>query len=117
MKETYCSIPEAVLTFPVGAKTDIIMRKNIEKVTKQGNSDEESYDAYECDEVQFRYDGKLTQEEIEKDFDYWWEYPAKSAMTLDERVAALENSKADKSDVEEVYDAIMAAYQEGVQSV
>ena len=38
-------------------------------------------------------------------------------MTLDERVSALENSKADKSDVEQIYDAIAAAYQEGVQSV
>ena len=31
MKETYCSIPKAVLTFPVGGKTDVILRKNIEK--------------------------------------------------------------------------------------
>ena len=69
MKETYCSIPEAVLTFPVGEKTDVILRKNIEKVTKQGNSEEESYDAYECDEVQFRYNGTLTIEDIENNFD------------------------------------------------
>ena len=116
MKETYCSIPKAVLTFPVGEKTDVILRKNIEKVTKQGNL-EETYDAYECDEVQFRYDGTLTVEEIENDFDSWWNYPAKASMTLDERVSALENSKADKSDVEQIYDAIAAAYQEGVQSV
>ncbi len=117
MKETYCSIPKAVLTFPVGGKTDIILRKNIEKVTKQGNSEEETYDAYECDEVQFRYNGALTVEEVENDFDSWWNYPAKASMTLDERVSALENSKADKSDVEQIYDAIAAAYQEGVQSV
>lgn len=93
------------------------MRKNIEKVTKQGNSEEETDDAYECDEVQFRYDGALTVEEVENDFDSWWSYPAKASMTLDERVSALENSKADKSDVEQIYDAIAAAYQEGVQSV
>ena len=56
-------------------------------------------------------------EEVENDFDSWWNYPAKASMTLDERVSALENSKADKSDVEQIYDAIAAAYQEGVQSV
>ena len=117
MKETYCSIPKAVLTFPVGGKTDVILRKNIEKVTKQGNSGEESYDAYECDEVQFRYNGMLTIEDIENNFDYWWNYPAKISMTLDQRIAALENTKADKKDIEEVYDAIAAAYQEGVQSL
>ena len=117
MKETYCSIPKAVLTFPVGEKTDVILRKNIEKVIKQGNSVEETYDAYECDEVQFRYNGTLTVEEVENDFDSWWNYPAKASMTLDERVSALENSKAAKSDVEQIYDAIAAAYQEGVQSV
>lgn len=117
MKETYCSIPKAVLTFPVGEKTDVILRKNIEKVTKQGNSEKESYDAYECDEVQFRYDGTLTIEDIESNFDYWWDYPTKILMTLDQRVAALENSKADKKDIEEVYSAIAAAYQEGVQSL
>ena len=117
MKETYCSIPKAVLTFPVGGKTDVILRKNIEKVTKQGNSEEETYDVYECNEVQFRYDGSLTVKEVENDFDFWWNYPTKASMTLDERVSALENSKADKSDVEQIYDAIAAAYQEGVQSV
>ena len=93
------------------------MRKNIEKVTKQGNSEEETYDVYECNEVQFRYDGSLTVKEVENDFDFWWNYPTKASMTLDERVSALENSKADKSDVEQIYDAIAAAYQEGVQSV
>jgi len=117
MKETYCSIPKAVLTFPVGGKTDVILRKNIEKVTKQGNSEEETYDAYECDEVQFRYDGALTIEEIESDFDSWWSYPTKASLSLEERIAALEDSKADKSAVEEIYDTIAAAYQEGVQSV
>lgn len=117
MKETYCSIPKAILIFPVGEKTDIILRKNIEKVTKQNDVGEMAYDAYECDEVQFRYDGALTIEDIESNFDYWWNYPAKASMTIDERVAALENSKADKKDIEEVYDAIAAAYQEGVQSL
>ena len=110
MKETYCSIPKAILIFPVGGKTDIILRKNIEKVTKQNDAEEMAYDAYECDEVQFRYDGVLTIEDIESNFDYWWNYPAKVSMTLDERVAALENSKADKTDIEEVYNAIAAAY-------
>ena len=117
MKETYCSIPKAVLTFPVGGKTAVIFRKHTETVTKQGNQEEKSNDANECNEVQFRYDGALTIEDIENNFDYWWNYPAKISMTLDQRIAALENTKADKKDIAEVYDAIAAAYQEGVQSL
>ena len=86
------------------------MRKNIEKVAKQNDAEEMTYDTYECDEVQFRYDGALTIEDIENNFDYWWNYPAKISMTLDQRIAALENTKADKKDIAEVYDAIAAAY-------
>ena len=36
--------------------------------------------------------------------------------TLDERVTALEDGKADKADVDAVWDSMAAAYQEGVQT-
>lgn len=49
MKEIYSSIPEEVSIFTVGEKTDVILRKNIEQVTKTEGDD--SYQVYECDEV------------------------------------------------------------------
>lgn len=74
-KESYLSQPLAVEVYPVFSGTDIIMRKNIELVDKEDVQDGEKnkYKVWECDEIQFRYKGTVSQEEIESDFDYWFE--------------------------------------------
>lgn len=75
MKENYLSKPLAVEVFPVDGGADVIMRKNIEEVTRQETNFEEISETtvWECDEVQFRYPGFVTSEEIEEDFDYYFE--------------------------------------------
>lgn len=73
-RESYLSQPSAVEVYPVFSGTDVIMRKNIELVDKEDIQDgkKNKYKVWECEEVQFRYQGKVTQEEIEADFDYWF---------------------------------------------
>lgn len=73
-RESYLSQPSAVEVYPVFSGTDVIMRKNIELVDKEDIQDgkKNKYKAWECEEVQFHYQGKVTQEEIESDFDYWY---------------------------------------------
>lgn len=73
-RESYLSQPSAVEVYPVFSGTDVIMRKNIELVDKEDIQDgkKNKYKVWECKEVQFHYQGKVTQEEIESDFDYWY---------------------------------------------
>ena len=73
-RESYLSQPSAVEVYPVFSGTDVIMRKNIELVDKEDIQDgkKNKYKVWECDEIQFHYQGKVTQEEIESDFDYWF---------------------------------------------
>ncbi|MFR1307655.1 MAG: hypothetical protein ACLSCO_01355 [Gallintestinimicrobium sp.] len=73
-RESYLSQPSAVEVYPVFSGTDVIMRKNIELVDKEDIQDgkKNKYKVWECDEIQFHYQGKATQEEIESDFDYWF---------------------------------------------
>ena len=73
-RESYLSQPSAIEVYPVFSGTDVIMRKNIELVDKEDIQDgkKNKYKVWECEEVQFRYQGKVTQEEIESDFDYWY---------------------------------------------
>lgn len=73
-KESYLSQPSVVEIYPVFSGTDIILRKNIELAEKEEIYDgkKNKYKVWECDEIQFHYQGKVTQEEIESDFDYWF---------------------------------------------
>lgn len=73
-RESYLSQPSAAEVYPVFSGTDVIMRKNIELVDKEDIQDgkKNKYKVWECEEVQFHYQGKVTQEEIESDFDYWY---------------------------------------------
>ena len=73
-RESYLSQPSAVEVYSVFSGTDVIMRKNIELVDKEDIQDgkKNKYKVWECEEVQFHYQGKVTQEEIESDFDYWY---------------------------------------------
>ena len=74
-RESYLSQPSAVETYPVFSGTDIIMRRNIELVDKEEIQDgkKNKYKVWECEEIQFHYKGTVTQEEIENNFDYWFE--------------------------------------------
>ena len=74
-RESYLSQPLAVEVYPVFSGTDVIMRKNIELVDKEDIQDgkKNKYKVWECDEVQFHYNGEVTEEEIEADFDYWFQ--------------------------------------------
>lgn len=73
-RESYLSQPSAVEVYPVFSGTDVIMRKNIELVEREEIQDgkKNKYKVWECEEVQFHYQGEVTQEEIESDFDYWY---------------------------------------------
>ena len=73
-RESYLSQPSAVEVYPVFSGTDVIMRKNIELVDKEDIQDgkKNKYKVWECEEIQFHYQGEVTQEEIESDFDYWY---------------------------------------------
>lgn len=73
-RESYLSQPSAVEVYPVFSGTDVIMRKNIELVEKEDIQDgkKSKYKVWECNEVQFHYNGEVTEKEIEADFDYWF---------------------------------------------
>lgn len=103
MKEIYSFQPEAVEVFRVGDDTDLILRKNIEK--QQMTDDEgKAYTVYACDERQVRYAGVLTAEEVQKNFDKWWDYapptpvPVPEKKKLEDRVKELEAQSATMAD-------------------
>lgn len=103
MKEIYSFQPEAVEVFRVGDDTDLILRKNIEK--QQMTDDEgKAYTVYACDERQVRYAGVLTAEEVQKDFDKWWDYapptpvPVPEEKKLEDRVKELEAQSTTMAD-------------------
>lgn len=103
MKEIYSFRPEEVEVFRVGDDTDLILRKNIEK--QQMTDDEgKAYTVYACDERQVRYDGTLTAEEVQKDFDKWWDYapptpvPVPKEKKLEDRVKELEAQSTTMAD-------------------
>lgn len=103
MKEIYSFQPETVEVFRVGDDTDLILRKNIEK--QQMTDDEgKAYTVYACDERQVRYAGVLTAEEVQKDFDKWWDYapptpvPVPEEKKLEDRVKELEAQSATMAD-------------------
>ena len=92
-RESYLSQPQAVEVHAVKNGTDIILRKNIEKVEKEYAQEETSstYECWECDEAQYRYHGITTQEDVESRFDYW----VAIAEGADEMEAIDEQAKAD----------------------
>lgn len=73
-REFYLSQPSQLEIYPVFSGTDVILRKNIELVEREEIQDgkKSKYKVWECDEVQFHYQGEATKEEIEADFDYWF---------------------------------------------
>lgn len=103
MKEIYSFQPEAVEVFRVGDDTDLILRKNIEK-QQMTDDEDKAYTVYACDERQVRYAGVLTAEEVQKDFDKWWDYapptpvPVPEEKKLEDRVKELEAQSTTMAD-------------------
>ena len=108
-RESYALRPATVETFALNDGTDIILRKNIEKVTKQPEEEGgKPYTVWECDELQCRTKEEVTTAEVEADFDTWWVYaesykaeemnadtekenvPAESGVTVSDRLDAIE---------------------------
>ena len=94
-RESYLSQPSAVEVYPVFSGTDVIMRKSIELVDKEDIQDgkKNKYKVWECDEVQLRYPGNVTAEEIEKDFDYWFEKAETFTESVQPEGLSLEDAK------------------------
>lgn len=74
MRERYLSKLLEIEVYPVKSGTDVILRKNIEEVTVKNEDGPGTYKVWDCDEVQFRYPGTITPQEIEEDFETWWNY-------------------------------------------
>ena len=113
-KECYLSQPLAVEVYPVFSGTDVIMRKNIELVDKEDIQDgkKNKYKVWECDEIQFHYQGEVIQEEIESDFDYWY---AKAKEIPDpSRVEDLSLEDARKAKYQEIASACEQTIYAGV---
>ncbi len=80
MKESYVSQPKAIELFTVGgAQTDVIIRTNLEQVTEE-LEEGITQELWLCDEVQFRYDGILTEEDISSQIDKWILYANKGSL-------------------------------------
>ncbi len=87
-RESYTLRPQEVEVFPVLKGTDIILRKGIEKVTKEPTEEGgEKYTVWECDELQCRTTEAVTADEVNTDFAAWWTYA--------------ENYKAEEADADE----------------
>ena len=109
-RDSYLSQPPAIETHVVDSGMDIILRKNIELVEKEEDHDGETVKTivWECDEVQCRYKGTVTEEEIKNRFDVWFSLANTKMIvkemndgspTLEERVDALESGLADLAEV------------------
>lgn len=112
-KECYLSQPPLIETYSVFGGTDIILRRNIEEMKKEEPEKTEQYICYECEEVQYRYNGEITEGEIKEKFEYWWalaegktevdainkDAEMKKSPTVEERIDALESGLADLAEV------------------
>lgn len=110
-KETYLLKPSEIEVYPVFDGTDVILRRNFEEI--EVREEEEETKVWECDEVQFKYRGKLTEEKIKEKFDYWYalgegkneieaidkEAETKNEPSVVERLDALESGLAELAEV------------------
>lgn len=74
-RESYLSQPQQLEIYDVDGSTDIIMRKNIAETEKENvleGGKIQKYTVWECDEVQLKYNGTVSADEVEKNFDYWF---------------------------------------------
>jgi hypothetical protein len=70
MKENYASQPNEIELFPVGSgQTDVIIRTNINQIEEDVDGSVQKM--WQCDEVQFRYDGVLAMEDVCSKVEKW----------------------------------------------
>lgn len=113
-KEFYSLQPLAVEVHPVSTGTDIILRRNFESCIIEPSGEEgEPTEAVSCEEVQYRYRGEATADEVAAKFDYWWDIASgetedeaedneakrNDEPTLTERVDTLENAFMELAEV------------------
>lgn len=112
-KEFYEKQPAAVEVYPVSTGTDIILRRDIAECTvtntvtdEEGQTSEVKTTGFGCEEMQYRYRGEVTADEVTAKFDYWWDIASGKTQqeaedddakrndepTLSERVEALEGA-------------------------
>ncbi len=113
-RESYALRPQAVETFTLDDGTDIILRKNIEKVTKEPTEEGgKPYTVWECDELQCRTTEAVSAEEVEAAFDTWWTYAENyKAEEADQNTAEENTPAASGVTVADRLDAIEAAISE-----
>lgn len=91
--EQYVKQPAEVEVFDLGGQTDMILRRDIQQ-TQQPLEDGGTQTIWTCEERQMRVPGSYTAEDVQADFDAWWDYtppvPDTSGPTPAERLAALE---------------------------
>ena len=91
--EQYVKQPAEVEVFDLGGQTDIILRRDIQQ-DEQPLEDGGTQTIWTCEERQHRVPGSYTAEDVQPDFDAWWDYtppvPDTSGPTTPERLAALE---------------------------
>ena len=98
-RESYLEKPLDIETYPVEGGTDIIIRKNIEKVEKEEVQDKNTYryNVWACDEIQLRYKGDITAEEVREKVDYiiGLAEGTEKEPTQEEKIQALETTVDD----------------------
>lgn len=89
MQTSYTQRPDRVSTFTHAQGTDVFMRRNI----TEREDEETGQHIWDCEEVQARLPNPVTAEEIEADFDEWWEIiasaPTPQRQTTEEQLAQL----------------------------
>lgn len=105
-RESYLSQPQQLEIYDVDGSTDIIMRKNIAETEKENVLDGgkiQKYTVWECDEVQLKYNGVVSADEVEKNFDYWFAKADEAAEP--ENMTSLTLEDARKAKLKEVSEA------------
>ena len=71
--EQYVKQPAEVEVFDLGDATDMILRRDIQQ-TQQPLEDGSTQTIWTCEERQMRVPGSYTAEDVQADFDTWWDY-------------------------------------------
>lgn len=95
----------AVLVEPLGSGANVWLRKNI-TTTEIDLGDGLSQTMWEADEVSGIVDWVPTAEEIEEDFESWWDTFERAAMTVPERIAEV-LAMAERAQAQADFTAIM----------
>lgn len=95
----------AVLVEPLGPGANVWLRKNI-TTTGIDLGDGLSQTMWEADEVGGFVGSPITAEEVEEDFESWWDTFERAAMTVPERIAEV-YAMAERAQAQADFTAIM----------